>query len=312
MADPLKPVQISVITCSHNPRSDYLAQVIEALKNQTLNKHNWEYLFIDNASDDPLEQRVDLSWHPNSRHIHEENLGLTHARLRGIREATGEILVFVDDDNVLDADYLDQALRIANQWPILGAFGGQVRPAFEEMPAAWTKRYWSRLVIREFEQNSWSNMPSLHETMPSGAGLCVRGRVAKEYLAYHANGKRGILLDRKGSSLVSGGDIDLAATSCDIGLGVGLFASLKLTHLISRDRLQEDYLVKLVEAMAFSGPILNSFRSNGTLAVHTNGKTKVADLVRMTLMNRRDRRFFRAVRNGEDRAQQFLADGLKS
>ncbi|MEP6740882.1 MAG: glycosyltransferase family A protein [bacterium] len=94
---------ISVITCSHNPREDYLAQVIEALKNQTLDKQRWEYLLIDNASDKALEKRVDLSWQPNSRHIREENLGLTHARLRGIRESRNEILVFVDDDNVLDA-----------------------------------------------------------------------------------------------------------------------------------------------------------------------------------------------------------------
>jgi glycosyltransferase involved in cell wall biosynthesis len=299
-------VEISVITCSHNPREDYLKQVIEALKNQELDKRNWEYLLIDNTSDEPLEQRVDLSWHPNARHVREEKLGLTHARLRGMREANGETLVFVDDDNVLDTDYLDQALRIANEWPILGAFGGQVRPAFEETPADWTKRYWSRLVIREFDENTWSNVPSLHETMPSGAGLCVRSWVAKEYSAYHSNGKRSILMDRKGSSLVSGGDIDLAATSCDVGLGVGLFASLKVCHLISRDRLQEDYLVKLVEAMAFSGPILNSFRSNGKPVVGANRKTKIADLARMALMNRRDRRFFRAVRSGERKAAKLL------
>jgi glycosyltransferase involved in cell wall biosynthesis len=81
------PAQASVITCSHNPREDYLQQVIEALKNQTLEKQNWEYLLIDNASDEALETRIDLSWHPNARHVREEKLGLTHARLRGISEA---------------------------------------------------------------------------------------------------------------------------------------------------------------------------------------------------------------------------------
>src|SRR6266550_1021940 len=129
--------QISVVTCSHNPRSDYLEQVIEALKSQTLDKQDWEYLLIDNASDEPLTQRVNLSWQPNARHVREEKLGLTHARLCGISEARGDILVFVDDDNVLDADYLQQALRIADEWSILGAFGGQVRASFEEMPADW-------------------------------------------------------------------------------------------------------------------------------------------------------------------------------
>ncbi len=38
---------------------------------------------------------------------------------------------------------------------------------------------------------------------------------------------------------------DLALTSCDIGLGTGLFTSLKLTHLISAYRLQENHLLRL-------------------------------------------------------------------
>src|SRR6266480_2219380 len=149
---------ISVITCSHNPRPDYLKQVIEALKNQTLAEQHWEYLLVDNLSDEPLAARVDLSWHRNARHIREEQLGLTHARLRGIKEATADILVFVDDDNVLDSDYLEQVTRVANAWPILGAFGGQVRPRFEEPPPEWTRQYWSRLVIREFDDDRWSNL----------------------------------------------------------------------------------------------------------------------------------------------------------
>ena len=42
-----------------------------------------------------------------------ERLGLTPARLRGIRESRGELLVFVDDDNVLERDYLEVALALA-------------------------------------------------------------------------------------------------------------------------------------------------------------------------------------------------------
>lgn len=114
---------ISVITCSHNPQPDYLKQVIDALRNQTLDQQRWEYWLIDNVSDDALEASVDLSWHPNARHVREEKLGLTHARLRGIHESNGQVLVFVDDDNVLDADYLEQVCKISAAWPILGAWG---------------------------------------------------------------------------------------------------------------------------------------------------------------------------------------------
>jgi glycosyltransferase involved in cell wall biosynthesis len=301
-------ISISVITCAHNPRPDYLQQVIAALERQTLSKDRWEYLLIDNASTEPLAARIDLKWHPQARHIREETLGLTPARLCGIREAAGELLVFVDDDNVLDNDYLERVAALAEAWPILGAFGGQVRPRFAEPPPDWTRQYWSRLVIREFNDDRWSNIPGLHETMPSGAGLCVRRQVANEYAAYHENGKRKVMMDRTGASLLSGGDTDLASTACDIGLGAGLFVTLKLTHLIPPERLTEDYLARLLEGLAFSGVVVGSFRANGTATPAPGWKTAAADQLRERLMGPRERRFFRAVRKGERDAARFLQD----
>ena len=68
---------------------------------QTLPKDHWELLVIDNAFDRVLASEWDLSWHPQARHIREDELGLTPARLRGIAEARGDVFVFVDDDNLL-------------------------------------------------------------------------------------------------------------------------------------------------------------------------------------------------------------------
>jgi glycosyltransferase involved in cell wall biosynthesis len=299
------PAQVSVITCSHDPREDYLRQVIEALKNQTLDKQNWEYLLIDNASNETLEKCIDLSWHPNARHVREEKLGLTHARLRGISEARGEIFVFVDDDNVLEADYLEQSLMIAEKWPILGSWSGQTRPEFETSPPEWTRRYWGNLVIRSLEHDSWSNLPHLPDTMPCGAGLCVRREVAEQYLRLHESGKRGFVMDRKGNSLISAGDNDLAACACDVGLGVGLFVGLNLTHLIPAERVGENYLLRLVEGISYSGVIFRSFRSSD--CPRQRVATKLADVVRQVFMDRRQRRFFKAWRRGESRAVRELA-----
>ncbi|MBA3766040.1 MAG: glycosyltransferase family 2 protein [Acidobacteria bacterium] len=298
---------ISVITCTHNPRADYLTQILTALQEQTLDKQAWEFILIDNASDEPLAARLDLGWHPFARHVSEEQLGLTHARMRGIREARGDVLVFVDDDNVLDADYLERSLSISREWPILGAWGGQTRPGFEVPPPDWTKPYWGRLVIREFDQDRWSNQPTQAETMPCGAGMCVRKKVAAYYAELHANGRRKIVLDRTGNSLASGGDTDLAMCACDLGMGMGLFTSLKLTHLISAGRLTEDYLVRLVEGLAYSSVILNSFRPSIEAPAPPEWTTSVANVVRLLIKDRRQRRFFRAIRDGELRAQRHLA-----
>ncbi|WP_413167512.1 glycosyltransferase family A protein [Capilliphycus salinus ALCB114379] len=116
---------ISVIICTHNPRPDYISRVLEALKYQTLPIEQWELLLVDNASHQLLSSEIDLSWHPNARHVREEKLGLTTARLRGFKEALTELFVFADDDNVLSPDYLKNVLDIFTNYPKLGAWGGQ-------------------------------------------------------------------------------------------------------------------------------------------------------------------------------------------
>lgn len=293
-------IDLSVITPAHNPRPNYLERVLAALRDQTLHCAHWEYILVDNLSDPPLADRFDLSWHPQARQIREQTLGLTAARLRGIRESHGDLLIFADDDNVLGPTFLETALAIARDKPMIGAWSGQCHPEFEETPPAWTHEYWSGLVIREFAEDSWSNLPQISQTMPAGAGLCIRRAAAEHYVRLHDEGKRPYLMDRLGPSLRSGGDNDLAACACDLGLGVGLFASLELTHLIPPERLEEDYLLRLAENVAYSGVIVTAFRSPTPPAARAL-RRRVADWIRWALASRRQRRFFAANRRGYDR-----------
>lgn len=278
---------------------------MEGLRGQTLPLDRWEFLLIDNASDTDKEPAVDLGWHRSARLILEETLGLTPARLRGIREAAGGLLVFVDDDNVLDPDFLETGLRIAQERPFLGSWSGQCRPVFEEPPPEWTRRYWGNLVIREFDEDRWSNLPRLADTMPCGAGLCVRREVAMHYLQLHETGERAFQFDRSGGSLLSGGDNDLAACACDIGLSVGIISELKLQHLISPDRLTIDYLERLAEGIYFSAVILAFLRNES--AELNSYRVSWKDLVRSWLNRSPHRQIQQACLRGRRRGLKFLA-----
>ena len=295
---------ISVILCTYNPRRDYLAATIGGLREQTLPTDHWEFLLIDNASDPPHRPNVDLSWHFGVRIIREEQLGLTPARLRGIRESKGDLLVFVDDDNVLDPDYLETALRIAEGKPFLGSWSGQCRPVFEEEPPEWTRRYWGNLVIREFEQDCWSNLPRLADTMPCGAGMCVRSEVAMRYLELHETRKRAVQLDRAGGSLLSGGDNDLAACACDVGLGVGIVTALRLQHLIPPVRLTADYLARLAEGIYYSGALLDHAR--GLPVQKRSWARRFLDDVRLLRLCEPHRSIQAAALRGLDRALEGI------
>jgi glycosyltransferase involved in cell wall biosynthesis len=300
---------LSAIICTHNPRPDYFARCLTALEAQSLPRDKWELILVDNASAPSKAPQPDLSWHSRAHLVHEEKLGLTPARLRGIRETTGELLVFVDDDNVLDADFLETALRVAEEKAFLGSWSGQCRPRFEEPPPRWSCRYWGNLCIREFEQDAWSNLPRLPDTIPCGAGLCVRRDVARHYLDLHESGNRSFQFDRTGDSLLSGGDNDLAACACEIGLGVGLIASLKLTHLIPPERLTVDYLARLVEGIHYSSAMLDAERGIGVGTRRILGHA--ADFLRIMRLKKPHRRILRAAFRGRNRAMQQLAADRK-
>ncbi len=251
-------ISLSVIICTHNPRRDYLTRTLDALKAQTLPKDQWELLLIDNASQEPLAKSWDLSWHPNGRHIREEELGLTPARLRGVKDSSGDLVVFVDDDNVLASDFLAQVLVLGSQHPNLGTWGCRITAEFESAPDKDLEDYLQCLAIRDVPSDVWSNFPGQAE--PCGAGMCVRRKVFQHYALQITDhlGRRN--LDRRGTNLVSAGDTDIVYTTYDLGMGAGLFASLKLIHLIPSRRLERSYLIRLAENQGYSYTQVRLFR----------------------------------------------------
>ena len=243
---------ISVIICTHNPRLDYLRRVLDALKAQTLPVEQWELLLIDNASKEKLSDAWDLSWHPCARHIREDELGLTPARLRGIRESNGQLLVFIDDDNVLCPDYLAVALQTMRKNALLGVLGaGRILPEFEAPPAAEVIPFLNSLALRDEPRAHYSNETTHHTpALPYGGGLCVLRKFAQSYLDSCRIRTVATSLDRSGEDLLSGGDIDLALHACREGYLAGVIPELQLTHLIPSSRLDPNYLVRLAAGHA--------------------------------------------------------------
>lgn len=251
---------ISVVICTHNPKLHFLSRVLNALKQQTLPLEQWELIIVDNASNPDWYTEVDLSWHLNHRYIVEEQLGVTYARLRGMRECNADLLVFVDDDNILNSNYLEKVLQISYEYPQLGVWGGQSIAEFEVAPPEWTKPYWVWLAIREFDYDQVSSKFST-EVHVITAGGCYRRKVFEAYLKLASQDSRRSILGRKGSKLLSREDIDLCYCAYDVGFGVGIFTSLKLKHLMPPNRFTEDYLVQLVSCDKYSELLLLYIRS---------------------------------------------------
>ena len=301
-------VDLSVIICSHNPRPHYLHRTLNALRHQTLSCEQWELLIVDNASREPLSSAYDISWHPVGRHIVEPELGLAPARRRGVQEAAGNVFIFVDDDNVLDCNYLAEANRIGHDWSSLGVWGaGQIVGEFEIPPSAHLRRYLPYLALREASAAQWANIFPCVQATPWGAGMCVRPSVANAYCNLSERARIHVT-GRRGDALLSGDDVEMSIVACQLGLGMGIFPELKLVHLIPKERLRDDYLVNIIEGTNLSNCLLE-YKWRGVVPNSPFSVWGILSVIKNVLVHRGiDRRMYLARLRGTMKAKRVIAE----
>jgi hypothetical protein len=67
-----------------------------------------------------------------------------------MRESSANVIVLVDDDNVLEPDYLSAALRVGREWSRLGTWGsGSTLPEYELRPPEALKDFLPYLALTE-------------------------------------------------------------------------------------------------------------------------------------------------------------------
>ena len=106
-------MDISVITCTYNPDLPTLEKCLGAIAKAYLRYPIKEIILIDNNSTEPISElalvKKFLQNQPTARVVSEPVQGLTHARLSGITQASGELLIFIDDDNIIRDDFFLEA-----------------------------------------------------------------------------------------------------------------------------------------------------------------------------------------------------------
>jgi glycosyltransferase involved in cell wall biosynthesis len=299
----------SVIICSHNPRPAHLERTLSGLRAQDTPLNQWELLLIDNASSNSLAS-YDLSWHPHGRHVFEPQLGISFARQRGITESRSDILVFVDDDNVLESDYLRQALTIGRKQPRLGAWGGSVFAEFEERPKASVKRHIGYLALRTRTNPCCSSSLSCSDAVPVGAGLCFRSAVGHAYIMHYQKAQIK-LVGSKGAERGAYEDFELCHVACQLGYEIGTFPELRLLHLIPSERISEDYIVRLIGATDYDGFLLE-YKWHGTIPDSPLSFYRMAAFVKNTLLSGRTERRICLARTRARMAARRVIFGLRS
>jgi GT2 family glycosyltransferase len=117
-------LKTSVIIATHN-RPDSLPRLIESLAPE-LAIGSRELIIAENGT--PAPMRLALEATP-LKHLHEPRAGKCRIQNRAIAEASGEVLVFLDDDLVVAPSYLDAVEQFFDTRREFVAMKGRIRAA---------------------------------------------------------------------------------------------------------------------------------------------------------------------------------------
>ena len=239
---------LSVIICTYN-RDKYIYNVLKSLADNTLPYDCYEIVLIDNNCTDNTRCECDrfLRDFPNVRvrYFVETNQGLSHARNRGIKESAGDILVYVDDDALVNREYLQTYADFFDRMPEIDAAGGPIIPKYETEEPDWMSHFTKALITgykylgskeKEFPKNDY----------PGGGNAAYRAFVFEKVGLFNVE------LGRKGDSLVGAEEKDIFDKATTLGIRFFYLPNAILYHLIPEKKLSKDYFDRLTYSIGKS------------------------------------------------------------
>jgi len=241
----------SIIICTYNQEDTLLERCIDAVESLRLDAFNVEIIIVDNNSTIPLAKRENIiqRLHSNARIrvITVLEQGLINARLGGIKEAKGKYIVFFDDDNQPDKNYLLALDALWNTYPEVGAWGpGIVEVDF--VHGVEHEKLRELAPIFQEKRNEFIEYAMIRQWQscyPVGTGLSIKRKLTDAYVKGIEEGKFS-LVGRNGTRMTSGDDTSLVMTIVAQGQAAGTSPSLSLIHMIVAEKLNPSYLKKLV------------------------------------------------------------------
>jgi glycosyltransferase involved in cell wall biosynthesis len=232
---------LSVALCTHNHK-DRLQRTLRDLAQLVRPDSSWELLIVDNASTDGTSQLAAATdWRTPDlkvRVVREEQLGLSNARNRAIREATGDYIIFMDDDETPDPQWLSAYERvILAERP--DALGGRIEVMFEdgERPA-WLQDELLGFLGR-LDHGGVARRLVDPGTPIFGGNFGFRRDVFARVGSFDA------ALGRKGTANIGGEDTELYRRMIAMGCHVWWAPQAVIHHRIQAGKLRRRYFLDL-------------------------------------------------------------------
>lgn len=232
---------ITLIICTYN-REKYIRSLLESIAKNDYPTTDYEIVLVDNNCTDGTRcvcEQFAVA-HPEIafRYVVESEQGLSAARNKGIKETKGEIIIYVDDDALVDSDYIRIYAEHFTDHPDTMAAGGPIEPFYETKEPSWMSPYTKALLT------AWMNYGDKMREYPSGR-YPGGGNAAYRKEVFERVGLFNTELGRKGSALLASEEKDIFDKMKALGMKVMYLPTPILHHIIPQAKLEEDYFNRL-------------------------------------------------------------------
>lgn len=249
---------VSIIVCCYNSEKR-LPETLHYIANQTgCDDLNIQVIIVDNASKDQSKKVAIKEWDkynlPNYSFTIVEELkpGLSNAREKGLTVSLHNYIIFCDDDNWLEKNYINTVYHLFERYPNTAIIGGHGEAVFtsEKIKPIWFDTYYNSYAVGRVHSKE-----CIVDSV-QGAGMCIRKSV---YLNTFIIFGPLLLSGRKGKKLSAGEDSEICIRIRLMGYEVLYSPHLKFKHFLPDNRLTWTYLLKLHKGFASSFVILDLY-----------------------------------------------------
>ena len=251
---------VTVAICTWN-RAQLLDQTLQGMRRLRIpTGHDWELLIVNNNSTDGTDAIIAKhSAQLPIRRLLESKQGHSNARNCALAHTRGDLLLWTDDDVLVDADWLARYVEAAKAHPRAGYFGGTVEPWFESTPPRWLSRNLDLLqgpfALRELGPEI---RPFVARETPFGANMGFRTAGLK---GFQFNPHIG----RVGTGMMSGDETTLIDQLRDDGIDGIWIGPARVRHFIPTSRMTTDYLWKFFHGLGRTRQVLSPYNRDVSL-----------------------------------------------
>jgi arylsulfatase A-like enzyme/glycosyltransferase involved in cell wall biosynthesis len=289
--------RLAIVICTYN-RSASLIQTLESIYGCGYDKPEQVDIVVvaNNCSDDTLVRLTDFKAnHPRDNlalcWIEEPLAGKSYALNAAIAQTTHDALCFIDDDQTVEAGFIDNLLDGMDAYPDDAIYCGRIWPAWDGSEPSWVHTHGEYAIpIRpfpEFDLGSGSIVITPKDRYPSGGNIVVRRQV------FDTVGLFSVELGPTGHNLAGGEDHDFLKRATDKGFSICYLPGVRQLHAIDTERMSTAYTLRK-----------SYLRSRANFLIHRNAHRPRLYMFRKIIEHlgsavftlQGDRRFFYLVR----------------